>query len=126
MNKKLEDLETVKGELTEDLAKVIQSHSEAVDQHQKIITSSNNAWTKVSFFGKYFSTLRFESALKLWLENREKNVPNQGESFSLTRLAKIRGFIAPPDSTTTDSHFSPWASWTDLLKLPWSFKNGNT
>ena len=49
MNKKLEDLETVKGELTEDLAKVIQSHSEAVDQHQKIIANPNNAWTKVSF-----------------------------------------------------------------------------
>ena len=50
MNKKLEDLETVKGELTEDLAKVIQSHSEAVDQHQKIIANNpNNAWTKVSF-----------------------------------------------------------------------------
>jgi len=39
----LEDLETVKGELTEDLAKVIQSHSEAVDQHQKIIANPNNA-----------------------------------------------------------------------------------
>ena len=49
LNKKLEDLETVKGELTEDLAKVIQSHSEAVDQHQKIIANPNNAWTKVSF-----------------------------------------------------------------------------
>ena len=43
LNKKLEDLETVKGELTEDLAKVIQSHSEAVDQHQKIIANPNNA-----------------------------------------------------------------------------------
>jgi len=42
LNKKLEDLETVKGELTEDLAKVIQSHSEAVDQHQKIIANNPN------------------------------------------------------------------------------------
>lgn len=42
LTKKLNDLATVKEDLTEDLAKVIEIHSEAVEQHKKI----NNAGTK--------------------------------------------------------------------------------
>ena len=43
LTKKLNDLATVKEDLTEDLAKVIEIHSEAVEQHKKI---NNNAGIK--------------------------------------------------------------------------------
>ena len=42
VNKKIEDLLETKEELTEELVKVIQSHSEAVKLHQKVQNHGND------------------------------------------------------------------------------------